>query len=373
MGILNWPRRRSVPSDKEYDTAIERIIPCLPGPRETEVERAWVPDGVTTSVRARHIFLAVPHSATTSERARLRAQIDALRARAVAGEDFGQLARRFNTDLSGLNGGAVGFFMPGEMVPPFEKAAFALEPGQISEVVESPFGLHVIRVEARRQVPLGDKSAVRASLTGAARRLLINACVSSLRERACIEVQPGAEDRMRDLVRRPGVTGLRRFTAMRTLVRYNGGGLTVGDMLKVVRRTDPRYRMLLTTANDEVLRSFLQMHAVRSVVWLAADSGTNWPDVSRPRGVSRPRILSTPGARLLWLADFFYSRKSVEEVLEPAINDLRQEYFDALRDERQFKAQWVRIRGTWAFVSACWMLAFVSVGKLVVTAWKSFS
>lgn len=103
-------------------------------------------------VSARHILIKVPAGAADEVRAEARGRLEGLRERIAGGEDFAVLAIQFSEDPGSAEaGGDLGFFGRGRMVPAFEEAAFGLEPGAMSEIVESPFGFHLIRVDEVRE------------------------------------------------------------------------------------------------------------------------------------------------------------------------------------------------------------------------------
>jgi peptidyl-prolyl cis-trans isomerase C len=98
-------------------------------------------------VKASHILVRVQANADPAEREKARAKAAGLLADVKAGKDFAALAKQYSDDPgSGAQGGDLGFFQRGQMVPPFEQAAFSLPVGQTSDLVTSDFGFHIIRV-----------------------------------------------------------------------------------------------------------------------------------------------------------------------------------------------------------------------------------
>jgi len=100
-------------------------------------------------IEAAHVLIASSNDRTEPEALKLAQEV---RAKALAGTDFAELAKQYSTDSGSKNkGGALGFFGRGRMVKPFEEAAFALtEVGAISEPVKTSFGYHVIKLLGRK-------------------------------------------------------------------------------------------------------------------------------------------------------------------------------------------------------------------------------
>ena len=142
-------------------------------------------------VRARHIIFNATLEADAKTVSEARAKAEAARKRALAGEDFAELARELSEGPTAPNGGDLGFFVKGQTAPAFSAAAFALEPGGISQVVRTPFGLHVIKVEEKRparHLPLDEVSEhVRNLLIQQRTANAVAKLIESLADRATVK------------------------------------------------------------------------------------------------------------------------------------------------------------------------------------------
>ncbi len=97
-------------------------------------------------VRARHILIMVAPQATEEQKAAARKKLQECQKKLGKGEDFEALAKEYSEGPSGAKGGDLGYFSRGQMVPSFEEVAFALKSGEVSDIVETRFGYHLIKV-----------------------------------------------------------------------------------------------------------------------------------------------------------------------------------------------------------------------------------
>jgi peptidyl-prolyl cis-trans isomerase C len=103
------------------------------------------------SVHASHILIGAPENAAPAEKAEARSKAQSLLRKVRRGADFAAVARAESQDRgTAQNGGDLGFFTKGRMTPAFEATVFRLKAGEISGVVETPFGFHIIKMHERR-------------------------------------------------------------------------------------------------------------------------------------------------------------------------------------------------------------------------------
>jgi len=144
-------------------------------------------------VKASHILISIPENADAATKLVAKTKAEAVLKDLKAGKDFAAAAKESSQDPgSAPNGGDLGFFEPGQMVPPFEQAAFALKPGEMSGLVESPFGFHIIKVaekQASRVIPIEEAMPqIEQYLTGQNRQTLTVAFVNTLKAKATIDI-----------------------------------------------------------------------------------------------------------------------------------------------------------------------------------------
>ena len=135
------------------------------------------------------LLIRVPEHAATAERDAVRQRADAILSRLHDGAEFAQLAREHSQDpVSAPRGGDMGFIAKGEMDSSFERAAFALSPGQVSAVVATPYGSEIIKLVDRRgegYQPLAEvQDRIRSELLAAKRQSRQAAFVEQLRFKA---------------------------------------------------------------------------------------------------------------------------------------------------------------------------------------------
>jgi peptidyl-prolyl cis-trans isomerase C len=143
-------------------------------------------------VRASHILVLVPQGTDPKGKATLRAKAEGLLKRVKAGEDFAAIARTSSEDRgSAAQGGELPPFGKGAMVPPFEAAAFALPAGGVSDLVESQFGFHIIKVHEKLPEEKASFESVKTRLAehllNVKREEAVTLFVQGLRAKAKIE------------------------------------------------------------------------------------------------------------------------------------------------------------------------------------------
>jgi peptidyl-prolyl cis-trans isomerase D len=122
-------------------------------------------------IHARHILFRLLPGADAKKRVETRARAERVLAMIRGGKDFAQMAKIHSEDTSNAqSGGDLGFFKKGQMVPLFEKAAYALKAGELSDVVETPFGFHLIKTEEVREGQRRPLGQVREEIIQAIKR-----------------------------------------------------------------------------------------------------------------------------------------------------------------------------------------------------------
>jgi peptidyl-prolyl cis-trans isomerase SurA len=144
-------------------------------------------------VKVQQIFFPVPRGSTEEQVSATRKEAQSILERARRGEDFAQLAEKFSQGPEAREGGVLGFFKPKELRPKLDEAAFKLKPGELSDLIRSEEGFHILRVMERRGgepkpfVEVQDK--IRGAMVQAEVDRQFREWMKILRARAYIEIK----------------------------------------------------------------------------------------------------------------------------------------------------------------------------------------
>jgi peptidyl-prolyl cis-trans isomerase C len=187
-------------SDTRIDLSINKMVETevstAPAPSDAECREFYDknPDKFKQdeSVRASHILFRVDENADATTKKKVMDQAQSVLKEARSGADFAELAKKHSADGSAQQGGDLNFFTHGQMVPAFDQAAFALKPGEISDIVTTQFGYHIIKVtdhKAAATVPFEQVSPrIKEFLTEQGKRKKADAFIQGLKQKAKIEV-----------------------------------------------------------------------------------------------------------------------------------------------------------------------------------------
>jgi peptidyl-prolyl cis-trans isomerase C len=190
----------SLRNDAIVDLSVTKLVDTevatLPGPSDAEARDFYAknPDKFKEdeSVRASHILIRVDEKADAAAKKKARAEIDAVLKQVKSGGDFAKLAQQHSQDGSASQGGDLNYFTKGQMVPAFDKVAFELKPGQVSDVVTTQFGYHIIKVidhKTGRTVPFEEaQPKIKEFLEGQKKQQHTDAFIEGLKKKSKIEV-----------------------------------------------------------------------------------------------------------------------------------------------------------------------------------------
>jgi peptidyl-prolyl cis-trans isomerase C len=187
-------------SDARIDISINKMMEAeaatQPPPGDVQVREFYDknPDKFKQdeACRASHILFKVDESADVATKAKAKAQAESVLKQVRAGADFAELAKKYSADGSAQQGGDLNFFTKGQMVPAFDQAAFSLKPGEISDIVTTQFGYHIIKVTERRPASTVAfeqvSERIKQYLTEQQKQQKVEAFIESLKQKAKIEV-----------------------------------------------------------------------------------------------------------------------------------------------------------------------------------------
>ena len=298
---------------------------------DEELRQIYEEQAAGVEVRARHILLSLDPGADAAATDSVMEFANGLRERILAGEDFDALAGEFSQDPgTATQGGDLGTFRRGQMVPAFDSAAFTLAPGEVSGPVRTNFGVHILRVDERAEIPFEEARAqfepqLKLSIVGQAEE----AYLARVMGRAGMEPVEGAAEIARQLAARRSQR-LTRRAAARELVRFEGGAYTAADFHLFVGEQGPPFRAQVRDATDDQITGLLgSLAQTRVLVNEAEQAGISLGEAAQDSLLAGARTRFSRAARDLELTTLAPAEgESARDLIETVVRDLLRRIVD---------------------------------------------
>lgn len=214
---------------------------------------------------ARHIIFVIPEGSSTPDKAKLRSTAEGVRSR-VTSANFAAMAKQYSGDPSAQKGGELGVFPGGAMVKPFTDAVAKLKPGEISQLVETQFGYHIIQRNTWDQA----KAEYLQQAPSRSRQVAESTYIAEAQRMADVQIKGDAATLVKEIAKDP--LSFRKSTAV--LATFKGGQLT-GGKLSLVLLAAPQSANLMRQiqgAPDSLVMQYVKNMAQREVLVRRADS-----------------------------------------------------------------------------------------------------
>ena len=214
---------------------------------------------------ARHILLLVPQDATPAKRDSIKRKVDAIRAQ-VTPANFAEMAKKNSQDNTAARGGDLGVFPRGAMVKPFSDAVAALKPGEISPVVTTQFGYHIVQ----RSTWDDAKAQYVTQSGGRSRQVAESTYIAKAQAEASVKLKSDAAAAAKAIAKDP--LGHRKDNTV--LATYTGGSLTAARLAQFMLATPQSGRLAqqIQTAPDSLINQFVTNQTQRELLLKRADS-----------------------------------------------------------------------------------------------------
>lgn len=214
---------------------------------------------------ARHILFQVPQGQAATGSDSIKKKAEAVLARTTAA-NFAALAKQYGSDGTKDQGGDLGLFPKGAMVPEFEQAIRALKPGEIGPLVKTQFGYHIIRRSTYAEVK--DQFAKQYAQVG--RRATESTFVANVENRAKVEVKPTAAKLVKEIAANPD----EHATDKTVIATFAGGEMTAARVVKWIGGfpQPEQVRAQLQQAPDSVIPLFVKSIVRNELFLKQADS-----------------------------------------------------------------------------------------------------